>query len=500
MKLDKFFLAKQVIAVVCNQWGDTGKGKLIDIFAAWADIIVRGTGGANAGHTIVVEDQKLIQHLLPSGVLYDRLGKINVIGRGVVIDPKILLDEIYALEDLGMPLANLKISHEAKLVLPYHIFFDRYSAHSKGIGTTGRGIGPTYADYTARQGFFVNDLLNPDRFREKLYKYLESKKALLDSIDREKAKEVLTQDYFADQDWFHEDYIINPELVISIYADSYREQLKKYVADVYKLVQQAHRKGKNILLEGAQGALLSLEYGTTTYQTSSDSTIEGLCHGCYLKETQVDFVLGIAKGPIMTRVGAGPFPTEIGGKHSEDYCAEGHTAKEEADLYPEITKEELNSDDAFEQGLALRRVAGEYGATTGRTRRVGWLDLIALKYSMQVNGRNIALTKADVVSGVEKIKLCISYTYTGEDVEFAGKTIHKGEILNEFPRFSEILEHCVPNFMELPGWDEDITKCDKHYQLPKQLQVLVNFIEVFTHGKIHFISVGPDREQIVLKE
>ncbi len=490
---------KQVVAVVCNQWGDTGKGKFVDLISDWADIIVRGTGGANAGHTIVVKGKKYIFHLIPSGILRDKEGKINVIGRGVALDPRVMLEEINILQENNMPVKNLKIAHDAPLVLPLHLLFDRYSDQSEKVGTTGRGIGPLYSDYVSRNSLFVNDILNPEVFKQKLKAYLESKKKKLEIMDKEVVKKILAHPHLENGIYYNKKTIIDFDRIVKMYTETYASTLKKFITDATEFVQKAKKEGKKILLEGAQGTLLSVDYGTTKYQTSSDCSIEGLSKGCGLKEKEVEYVFGITKAFYMTRVGNGPFPTELGGRKSEEYCSSGFTEKYEKEKYGNKVQELLQSKDEFEQGIGLRMISGEYGATTGRTRRTGWLDLVALKYGMKINGPNLTLTKVDILKGVKKIKLCTSYVYEGETTNYAGKTLKKGDKLDYFPRFSEILYNCKPVYKEFDGWNEDISNLRNYKDLPDNFKKIIEFTEKFTEGKIDVISVGPDREQTIFR-
>ena len=495
----KFMEGKKVVAVVCNQWGDTGKGKLVDLLSDWADVIIRGTGGANAGHTIVVNDREYIFHLIPSGILHDQSGKINILGRGVAFDPRVVIEELDVLATANIDIKNLKISHQAPLILPYHLLVDRISDKQQKIGTTGRGIGPLYKDFTARQSLFVNDLFNKDVFRDKLIKFLENKKTVLDHLDKEQAREVLHHPHLENGIFFDEKNILNVEAIVEKYTGDYAARLQNYIIDLEVFVDKAKQKNKHILLEGAQGLLLSIDYGTTKFQTSSDCSIAGLAKGCGLLEREVDYIFGISKAFYMTRVGNGPFPTEFGGQQSEDYCAAGHTKQEEKEKYKNQIDQLLNSSDLFEQGVAIRILGSEYGATTGRPRRTGHLDLVALKYAMQFNGQNLALTKVDVLSKLSTIKLAVKYKYTGPDIFYAGQQIKNGDELDYFPRFSEILYHCQPIYQEFSGWQQDVSHIEDYHDLPDTLKQIVNFIEKYTNGQVALISVGPDREQTIFK-
>ncbi len=498
--LDKFLQDKQCLAVVCNQWGDTGKGKLVDLLAAlWADIIIRGTGGANAGHTIVVKDQKHIFHLLPSGILHDVTGKINIIGRGVAFDPQAVIDELDILHIAGIKVKNFKISHQAPLVLPYHILVDRIGDKSQQIGTTGRGIGPLYTDYTARHSLFLNDIFNKDLFREKLTKYLAGKKSILEGLDKNVAKEVLAHPHLGSGIYFNPETILDVEAIVAKYTGDFADKLKPYIIDLEKFVQNALVAKKKILLEGAQGTLLSIDHGTTKYQTSSDCTIAGLAKGAGLREGQVDHVFGIAKAFYMTRVGHGPFPTEFGGLQSEKYCEQGITREQEKSEHASKVDEYLQADDQFNLGIAVRLLGDEYGATTGRTRRNGWLDLVALKYAMQYNGQSLTLTKVDVLDKFKKIKLGVAYKYIGPDIFYAGQELKTNQEIDFFPRFSEILYNCEPVYKEFDGWQTAISAIEDYGSLPQEIKTIVDFIEQYTGGKIDIISVGPDREQTIFK-
>lgn len=484
---------KQVISVVCNQWGDTGKGKFVDLFSDWADIIVRGTGGANAGHTICVDGKKLITHLIPSGILYDNQGKTTVLGSGVALDPKVLIDEINLVKKNNGTVDNLKISHNAKLVLPMHILMDKISAAAKDIGSTGRGISFLYSDFYLKVGLTINDIYNEDVFRKKLEKNMEFKKNYLESFSKEQIKNVMNSEALGNGIYYDENNIININAVIKKYKE-YSEILKPYITDTRQLLREAIDSKKKILLEGAQGILLSIDYGTTRYQTSSDCSIEGLAKGCDLKQENVGLTFGIVKAFYMTRVGNGPFPTEIGGKESEKYCASGFTKQTEKDANPNSN---INDSDELKQSIAIRIAGDEYGATTGRTRRVGWLDLVALKYAKEINGKDVILTKVDVLDDCERIKLCVGYEYTGEDVFYAGQEIKKGDRLDYFIPYSEILYNCKPIYKVFKGWKTKISNLTKFDELPTELQKIIKYIERFAKVKVKIVSVGPDRTQTI---
>jgi adenylosuccinate synthase len=495
--LQEFLKAKKIVAVVCNQWGDTGKGKLVDLLSSWADIIVRGTGGANAGHSIKVGEQEHVFHLIPSGILHDSDGKINILGRGVAFDPRVVIEELDLLAQNNIFVKHLKISHQAPLMLPYHLLIDRLADINAKVGTTGRGIGPLYTDFISRQSLFVNDIFNPDIFKAKLEKFLANKKNILAGLDKDLAKQVLLHPHLGSGLFFDEQNILSVDKIVEKYSE-YALKLKDFVINLELFLNQAKLENKNILLEGAQGALLSIDYGTTKFQTSSDCTLAGLAKGCGLMESEVDYVFGIAKAFYMTRVGNGPFPTELGAKTSEDYCASGHSKEEEKENYASKIPALLEADD-FSQGIAFRLLGHEYGATTGRPRRTGWLDLVALKYAMQFNGKNLSLTKIDVLTGIEKIKLCVKYKYTGPEIFYAGKILHTDEELDYFIPDSDILYACKPLYQEFSGWTEDLTQIEDYQALPDNVKTLVEFIENYTGGQVDLISVGPDREETIIK-
>ena len=496
---DKLTKNKHCIAIVCNQWGDTGKGKFVDLFSDWADVIVRGTGGGNAGHTLVVNDQRYIFHLIPSGILYDSIGKINVIGRGVAFDPRILCEELEILNQSKKSYNNLKISHEAPLMLPYHLLVDRINDKSEKVGTTGRGIGPLYSDYYARKSLFVNDMLNKDLFAKKLRKFLAEKEAILKSLNKELAKKVLSHEHLCNGAFFDKKKVLNLDSIVEFYTGQFAEQLSHFITETSKIAKDTLHRQRNVLLEGAQGTLLSIDYGTTRYQTSSDCSIEGLAKGSGLKEKNVDLVLGITKAFYMTRVGNGPFPTEFGGKHGETWCDKMKKEEEQKEFTSNLEDLLNDEENTLGQGIATRILGNEYGATTGRLRRTGWLDLVALEYSMGINGKHLALTKLDVLSKMKKIKLCTSYTYHGSDMVYADQILENGDIIDEFPRFSEILEKCEPNYLEFDGWMSDIYGETSLERLPKQLMHILEVIENLTGAHIDIISTGPDRNHTIVR-
>jgi adenylosuccinate synthase len=421
------------VAIIGAQWGDEGKGKIVDLFTDYADIIVRYQGGNNAGHTLVVNGKKTVLHLVPSGALHAE--KLCVIGNGVVVDPEILIDEINALRAEGH-LPNdeqLRISEQAHVIMPYHKAIDlaRERLRGKGkIGTTGRGIGPAYEDKVARVGIRFVDLLEEDTFREKLTRNIEEKNFYLKAILKEKA---------LDFNKIHDSY------------GNFREKLKVYVANTGLLLDQEMRAGKRVLFEGAQGTLLDVDHGTYPYVTSSSTITGGACSGSGVGPQHIQQVIGISKA-YTTRVGSGPFPTEVDGP----------------------------------EGETLRREGAEFGATTGRSRRCGWFDAVGVRHAVRMNGMTgIALTKLDVLTGFKKIPFCTGYRYQGKAVE-------------EFPASSKVMQGAEPIYEEVPGWNTALDDVRKFADLPRAAQNYVKRIEEVIGTEIILVSVGPGREQTIL--
>lgn len=499
----------KTISVTCLQFGDTGKGKFVDIFANWADIIARGTGGDNAGHTVICNGESKVFHLIPSGITKDRDGKVNIVGTGAVVYPKTLQDEIDLLHSQNMTTDNFKLSLGAKLIMPYHILLDRLSESKAGrakIGTTGKGIGPAYADHVARRGLIVNDMLNPAVFREKLEKAMVYVSKLMATADPEAVKAIMFHEHLEKGLYYQEpksdlksvlrsslieDNFFNVEAIVKKYLE-YGKKLSQYITDTEAYLKDNLGK-KKILLEGAQGALLDLDYGTYPYVTSSNCTPAGLAKGVGLKESDIDISFGIVKGFYMTRVGKGPFPTEIGGSVSEVWC-NGNGTREEEDT---IGHNDVNQKNSFLQGVAIRRAGGEYGATTGRPRRVGWIDIPLLRQGLNCGKSEIILTKLDVLTGLEKIKVCYAYRYEGPDYNYGKFLLKKGQILDKSIVIPEVLEECAPLYKEFPGWKEDISKFKKVSELPDNFMNILNYIFKNVDAKARIISVGPAPEETI---
>ncbi|MFH0978499.1 MAG: adenylosuccinate synthetase [Candidatus Woesearchaeota archaeon] len=470
MGFSELVSGKQTIAIVCNQWGDSGKGKFVHLFSEWADIIARGTGGPNAGHTVVINDKTYIFHTIPSGILYDCAGKTNVMGPGMVIDLKGLGEELDTLDKERASYNHLVISNAANVILPQHKIRDgaAFASMAKGsVGSTGRGIGPCYADATARTGITLADLFDKDILAKKLRENLKNYPDLVDKLDV--------------------DEIIEEQL-------KHFERIRPFVRETHYLMNESLAAGKKILLEGAQGLLLSIMFGTTRYQTSSDCSIIGTAQGVGLNPAVVDLTLGIVKAPYMTRVGNGPFPTEFGGVLAEEYCADvSHNKKVELANYN--LEALLRSPREFDQGLYARIKGNEYGATTGRPRRTGWIDLVALRYAAMINKSakakraDVIITKPDVMDEFDKIKLCVGYTLGGV-------------ITTRFPHRSELLEQCAPIYVTMDGWKTPISDFRDYNEIKRKAPNLANilfFIEEYAGVNIRSVSVGADNDQTIFR-
>jgi len=430
-----------VSIVIGSQWGDEGKGKIVDLLSPEVDVVARYQGGANAGHTIVWDNEdgstdEFVLHLVPSGIFHE--GVTCVIGNGVVLDPKAVLEEIEKIESLGIDVeGRLKISHNAHLIMPYHKAIEAAQEEERAsasdddeIGTTGRGIGPAYTDKFARTGIRVVDLLDEDVLRRKLRRSIEEKNAILRGV------------YDAE--------VLDVDRIVEEYVE-FDQKIDDYVTDTSKYLCGALDDGARVLAEGAQGSLLDIDFGSYPYVTSSHPTAGGCCTGLGVPPTEIDRVLGIAKA-YCTRVGNGPFPTEL----------------ENA------------------AGRRLRQKGDEFGATTGRPRRCGWLDLVALRYTSMINGLNeLAITKLDILSGMESLKVCTQYRYDG-------KTTRR------FPSEPQSLEQVEPLYETLPGWEADISDVRHVEALPTEAQDYVAFIADYLDVDVGLVSNGPRRSQIIM--
>jgi adenylosuccinate synthase len=420
-----------VWVILGAQWGDEGKGKIVDLLSENADIVVRYQGGANAGHTVSFDGKTYILHLLPSGIFHQNV--TCVIGNGVVIDPIALMDEIEMVKSAGVDIkGRLLISHNAHLIMPYHKLLDKiYDQGEDKIGTTGRGIGPAYVDKYARVGIKVVDLLDREILCRKLRKNIEAKNEILEKI------------YGATK--------LDVEKIIDEYIE-FDKKIDEFVTDTALYLNNAIKDKKRILLEGAQGALLDIDHGTYPFVTSSNPTAGGASTGSGIPPTKINGVIGVIKA-YTTRVGEGPFPTEL--------------------------KDEI--------GDHIREKGVEFGATTGRPRRCGWLDLVSLRYSIMINGIDkLALTKIDVLSELDEIKICVSYEINGKK-------------LKSFPTNPEALSKVTPIYETLKGWKKDLSNISSYSELPAEAKEFVEAIELFTGVEISIISIGADRKQTILK-
>ena len=419
------------VIVVGTQWGDEGKGKLVDVLTEKADIVARYQGGHNAGHTVVINNEKYILHLIPSGILHKNT--LCVIGNGVVVEPSALLEEISGLKKRGIRVTdNLLISKNAHVIMPYHMALDNASEKARGkkcIGTTGRGIGPAYVDKMARTGIRIGDLLTPDRFIDKLKANLRQINFLMKNLygARGFSARAISEEYIR-----------------------YGRSLRKHIADTDIVVNEAVSQGKNVLLEGAQGALLDIDHGTYPYVTSSNSTAGGACTGVGIGPTRISRVLGVVKA-YTTRVGEGPFPTEIEGPEGEEMRARG----------------------------------GEFGATTGRPRRCGWLDTVILRHAAMINGlTGIAITKLDILDSMGKIKICTGYRY-------------RGKTYTVFPKEADAFEKCTPVYEEMDGWGKSTLGISEFGKLPPQARAYIKRIESLAGVRADVISTGQKRDELI---
>ncbi|MGK7892926.1 MAG: adenylosuccinate synthase [Xenococcus sp. (in: cyanobacteria)] len=421
------------VIVIGAQWGDEGKGKVTDLLSRSADVVVRSQGGVNAGHTVVVSGQTFKLHLIPSGILYPDTECI--VGSGTVIDPEVLIEEMEQLKALGVTINNLYISQTAHVTMPYHRSIDQASEERRGdfkIGTTGRGIGPTYADKSERTGIRVLDLMDSKRLHEKLTWTINYKNVILEKL-----------------------YNLPPldeKEVIAEYL-KYADYLRPYVVDSSLKIYQAVQKKKNILFEGAQGTLLDLDHGTYPYVTSSNPIAGGACVGSGIGPTIIDRVIGVAKA-YTTRVGEGPFPTELSGEVGELLCDRG----------------------------------AEFGTTTGRRRRCGWFDAVIGRYAVRINGLDcLAITKLDVLDELAEIKVCTAY-------EINGETCH------HFPSNASDFADCQPVYKTLPGWQTDTSNCQSLDDLPPQALNYLKFLAELMEVPIAIVSLGPGRDQTIIVE
>ncbi|KAB3529334.1 adenylosuccinate synthase [Alkaliphilus pronyensis] len=421
------------VVIVGAQWGDEGKGKIIDYLASKADVVVRGQGGNNAGHTVIVGDKKYAFHLMPSGVL--NKNTLNLIGNGVVFDPEGFLKEMDTLIEQGIGVENVKIDERVHVIFPYHKKLDALEEAARGeeeIGTTKKGIGPCYMDKIERSGIRLGEMLDGEYFKDRLSKQIYKKNRIIEKI--------------------YNDTGFNMEETYEAYSKMI-DRLKEHITDTTVLLHEALTEGKKVLFEGAQGALLDIDLGTYPYVTSSHPTSGGFCVGTGIGPNMINEIIGVVKA-YTTRVGKGPFPTEL-----------------------------MN-----ETGDSIRIKGNEFGTTTGRPRRCGWFDGVMVKYTSRINGvTGISLMLLDVLSGFEKIKMCIGYEY-------------RGSILQHFPANLKVLAECKPIYKELDGWHEDISNITAYDDLPDNTKKYIEEIEEYIKLPVKMISVGPKRNQTIIRE
>ncbi|MER7276806.1 adenylosuccinate synthase [Dactylosporangium sp. NPDC000244] len=421
------------IVLIGAQWGDEGKGKVTDMIGGGVDYVVRYSGGNNAGHTVVTPDgQKFALHLMPSGALWPNAA--IVIGNGVVVDPKVLLTEIDGLAERGVDVSRLMISGDAHLIMPHHRALDRVVERYLGssrIGTTGRGIGPAYGDKVARMGIRVQDLLDPGILRKKLEIVLRERNQVLFKVYNRKE--------------------IDVDAVVEEYL-TYAERMRPYITDTRQVLWKGLEQGRTVLLEGAQATMLDMDHGTYPFVTSSNPTAGGACVGAGIPPTAITQVIGVTKA-YTTRVGSGPFPTEL----------------------------------FDENGVHLRKVGREYGTTTGRERRTGWYDAVVAKYSTRLNGiTDLVVTKLDVLSGLEKVPICVAYEVDGKRTD-------------DMPMTQTEFHHATPVYEELPGWWEDISQARSFEDLPANARAYIERIEELAGTRVSIVGVGPGRDENVVR-
>ena len=420
-----------IVTIIGGQWGDEGKGKIIDHLAKNADLVARYSGGNNAGHTIENDYGKFALHLVPCGVGWE--GTINLIGSGTVIDPDVLIDELELISKNSLP-GEIFISEKAHMIMPYHIKLDQAEENyrgSKAVGTTGRGIGPAYSDKVSRNGIRIGDLKDVDSLQKKISENLKFKNKIL--------REIYETEEISEKEIFEK-------------IDNWHNKLSKYIANTEQIIHRNIEEKKSILLEGAQGALLDIDHGTYPYVTSSNSISGGSLTGLGIGAKEIDKVMGVFKA-FTTRVGEGPFPTEIFGENAEK----------------------------------IREIAGEFGATTGRNRRIGWFDAVAGKYSTKINGLDsIVITKLDILDHFEKIRVCTAYEYKGEKLDF-------------FPTDPEILSNVKPIYEEFEGWDESTYNLDSYEKINETAKLFISKLENILDVPIDVISTGPSRNATIIR-
>ncbi|MCX6709824.1 MAG: adenylosuccinate synthetase [Candidatus Woesearchaeota archaeon] len=476
MSLEKLLKKVQVVAIMDDQLGDSGKGKFSNFFSEWGEVNARSTGGNNADHTAVVNGKEISFHTVPAGIFYDSLGKITILGNGMVIEPKGLCEELDSLSRAGLSYNNLQISKDANVIMPYHIAYDiakNKSQRTGGIGSTGRGIGPTYTDKIARRGITINDLYNKGILAEKIKRAMQ----------------------------FYPEQNINIEEIIAG-LEQYSEKMKLMVRDTVSEMHHFIRDGKKIVIESSQGLLLSIEHGTYPYVTSCDVSVNGTASGVGISAAAIDLPIGLMKFPYMTRLGGGPFPTEMGGKKAFEYAKNDKATKEYElidngipyskengiityDRNSVLIQELMHSNDEFDKGIGIRLFANEYEAIVDRIRRVGWTDAVAAKYAVGINGPKIILTKCDVFSGMDSFRVCYEYS-TGLDS------------YTDFNKDPNFLNKIIPVNRRYEGYPE-ISGIRQYENLPKTLKSAIFDFEGFTGADVIAVSVGKDKDETIVR-
>ncbi|NLF39161.1 adenylosuccinate synthase [bacterium] len=488
-----FFDKAQVVGICGAAWGDEGKGKFTDEFAAEADVIVRAQGGSNAGHTVIAGEVKLALHLVPSGIIHK--GKINVVGNGVVLDPWVLVeDELKQLAAHGISPDGLRISGDAHVIMPWHKILDRAreaSLGSRKIGTTARGIGPAYADKATRCGIRINELYERGSLEARIAALAAEKEKMifgLYGVTKEQFAEWMSSPYLMGGAWnaggcFH----------VRAIAESYTrwgEAFRHAVVDSRALLRDALAAGRRVLLEGAQGLLLDIDHGTYPFVTSSSCCAGGFATGAGIPPQRIDRIYSVMPA-YMTRVGAGPFPTELG---TEAKIA-GESSSNRMSVDEARTLARTTTDD-YSLGKVIRHVAGEFGTTTGRPRRTGWFDAVACRFAAAMNGPDVIISKLDVLDVMPSLKICTAYRYDGPGAFFNGKTLARGQTITEFPTDARVLQHCTAAaFEEMPGWQAETTKAGSVAGLPEAARSYLAAIEKLAGVRVRIVSVGPKRNQ-----
>jgi adenylosuccinate synthase len=490
-----YFGTETVIGICGAAWGDEGKGKFTDEFAAEADIVVRAQGGCNAGHTVVIGDMKVKLHHVPSGIAHP--GTINVIGNGVVVDPRVLVEqELAQLARQGIDTSGLRISSDAHVTMPWHRVLDRAREWALGkgrIGTTARGIGPVYGDKVQRSGVRMGELYDAAWLRERLAALAAEKQRIV--CDVYGVPPAQFEEWMRAPDQLAGTWLKDGGFDVEAITQSYlawADTLRPTVVDSRALLQVALKGNRKVLLEGAQGLLLDIDHGTYPYVTSSNCSAGGFATGAGLPPHAIERIYNVVSA-YMTRVGSGPFPTELGTEAEiADEHGDDRMSRAEAEALA------ATAADAYSLGKVIRHTAGEFGTTTGRPRRTGWFDAVACRLAMQLNGPDVILSKLDVLDVMPKLCICTAYEYAGPAQWYNGRMLEEGTLLTEFPTDARILQYCqAAGFEEYPGWLSDITAVRSYDALPAPTRTYLEGIARQTGCRMRFVSVGPRRSQTI---